>query len=253
MGESMEKNVIKAGYIVIASLAICIMALVGMGDLTLSSESAVSGFLPDQVGELPGEEVYYCQSQTCRAVFPEHELHDQHQSCPICGEDLDMRMIAEKSSLPKDTEIYRKRYSLSHGADITVQVVLSGKSRTSFHRPQHCLRMSGFVVEDTYTQTVALPGRDPLKVVTLTLIPPAGSNVPSGGAPVRLSYTYWYVGPGHETPSLWKRTALMAWDNAVHRTSHRWAYIGVMMVKQLPPDEHDQFIVTFLQDLYPSL
>lgn len=204
--------------------------------------------LPDKVGQFRGEDVYYCQNESCLARYPAGTL-SRFDTCPKCGGGLDRASRAERSVLPPDTCILIKNYSDGQGREIPVTVVFSAENQRSIHRPQRCLPGQGFVIERTRIRSVALPGRVPLEVIALTVRQQIGQRQDRASY---MTYVYWYVGGDYETSSHYDRLARTAADRVFKNRLDRWAYVSLSF-RHAVSDDPMPLLESFIRDLYPLI
>ena len=140
-------------------------------------------------------------------------------------------------ALPKDTLFGHRMYGRTNGLVLDLQVVLMGGDRSSIHKPQYCLRGSGFDILKTEPQTIRLAGpqaRD-LPVMKLSL----GRTVRDGESVRREAgvYVYWFVADGEVTAEHDMRMWRMARDMLKTGVLQRWAY--VICSARCAPGEED--------------
>lgn len=126
----------------------------------------------------------------------------------------------EREVLPPDTGFSRRNYlSVADRRHVVfVSVVLSGRDRTSIHRPEVCLVGQGWTIHGV------------------------GSHVFNGGVPATLLRTvrtevrgrempalvaYWFVNGERAVASHWERFLWDAWNRLRHGRADRWAYVLV--------------------------
>ena len=143
------------------------------------------------------------------------------------------------------------RYLHPSGRRLYSSIVLSGKERSSIHRPQVCLVGQGNEIVKSTVIQVPLEGREPLDVMVLDMI----RRVRVGDQTVEHPqyYAYWFVGKGRETASHIQRMIWMASDRIFRNVAHRWAYISVSGVREESGESHHQEVKGFLEDLYPQI
>jgi exosortase len=135
----------------------------------------------------------------------------------------------ERQLLPPDTGFSRKTYvSLADPSQQTlVSIVLSGRDRTSIHRPELCLIGQGWTILGTSTREFDYPGRAAPFPATLlrvenTVVTRAGrTRVPGLAA-------YYFVGGDFIVATYWERLWRDAWNRVFHGRSDRWAYVLVL-------------------------
>ena len=160
---------------------------------------------------------------------------------------------AELLVLPKDTEIVKKRYVGAAPVDVGCEIVLSGATKSSIHRPQVCLIAQGWTIREEQTIPVTLPDGHSQKIRVLTIGRTEGGQVYTG------YYIYWYVGNDRTTEDNFERIFLTSWDRVVRRVNHRWAYVTISGI--LPGDGRDSEsskrvlvdLVNFARDIIPLI
>ncbi|HEY1107623.1 MAG TPA: EpsI family protein [Opitutaceae bacterium] len=133
--------------------------------------------------------------------------------------------VAERAILPPDTGYSRKVYFSHRNAakQVFLSIVLSGRDRTSIHRPELCLLGQGWTVDAAERQTFSHPGgaRFPATVLHVQ----REMQTPQGKQRVPQLVAYWFVGGDSVVPSHWERVARDAWNRVVHGRADRWAYV----------------------------
>ncbi len=247
----METKSLKPYFVVIGLMAATSLLLAFSVDIKVTDEAGVRMLLPAQVGKWHGEEILYCLNSVCQKEFVEGQIKGA-RFCPDCGGELDRMSKAEKDILPADTGLVKKKYVSPEGRVIFVSIVLSGKERSSIHRPQMCLVGQGHEIVRSLTVPVPLDGRKPLDVMVLDLL--RRYKVAEGQSREYVSYyAYWFVGKGRETPSHVRRMVWMATDRIFHNVSHRWAYIAISGSRDPDSDDYQNEMVSFVHDLYPKI
>lgn len=209
--------------------------------------AGVQALLPERVGGVKGENLRFCQNETCRKTWEMNELPaGLTNTCPACGGALGDWALMEKTVLPVDTEIAHRRYRIPGGAPMQVSLVLNGREQKSIHRPERCLPAQGFAVEYSQVRRIARPGRLDLPVRLMVLRSVDRVEQTRGG----LLYAYWFIGPGHETASHFRRLAWMAWESLRDGVPARWAYMAVATDWPQDPAPRDwERLDRFLADL----
>ncbi len=131
----------------------------------------------------------------------------------------------EREVLPPDTGFARRNYvSTQNRQDqVFLSIVLSGRDRTSIHRPELCLVGQGWTIESRSVETFVRPNGAPLRAsvlqITREIVDPAG-----GRRVIPALFVYWFVGRNEVVAThgerLW-RTAL----NRLRGRTDRWAYV----------------------------
>lgn len=153
---------------------------------------------------------------------------------------------AEREVLPDDTGFSRKWYqnmvdtiTLSDGSrmaeSVFLSIVLSGRDRTSIHKPEICLVGQGWTIRGRSEHTFAIDGiaGGGLPVTILDIeqraVDPQTARpiLDDNGEPIlrEAIYAYWFVGGDVMVPTHAERMLQMAKDRVLRLKSHRWAYI----------------------------
>jgi hypothetical protein len=235
-----------------------VLALMGVTTVAIKSGSAVHGLeapgvtlsLPERMGGWLGEDLYYCQRESCLQASLQSELSDAHL-CPKCGAAMNLSWsLAERQLLPADTLLIKKFYRPPAGPGLLVSVVVSGAEQVSIHRPQICLTGQGYEIASERTIMVPLDQRAPLGVRMLDLFQRGRSA--DGQLVERASfYAYWFVSRHHETPSHGVRVSLSAWDRLIHGRAIRWAYVSVSGSRTSGSAEVERQVAEFIRQLHP--
>ena len=235
--------------VIIALMAVTCLALVFGVDVTVSPEAGVQLRLPDAAGDWKGAEIRFCQNPDC---LKEYVGRGDLTRCPACGGQLDTRALAENQLMPADTVVVRKQYVRRPNEVVVATLVLSGRERASIHRPQICLVGQGYRIVKSTVLSAPLPGRDPLRVMTLDA--EYAFRLPDGRTSRHLScFAYWFVGKGRETPYQWQRIVWMATDRIFRNVAHRWAYVSISTGRKENSEEHLRLLTEFVQALYPTI
>jgi exosortase len=147
----------------------------------------------------------------------------------------------ERELLPADTGYSRKNYVSVADASkqVFLSVVLSGRDRTSIHRPELCLVGQGWTIEgatERAFRTGAGGGADGGGAVDS--VAGEGAAFPAtvlrvrrevetarGRVVVPQLVAYWFVGGDAIVATHGRRLALDAWNRVVHARADRWAYV----------------------------
>jgi EpsI family protein len=142
----------------------------------------------------------------------------------------------ERETLPPDTGYARKTYlRLSRPEEqVFFSIVLSGRDRTSIHRPELCLVGQGWTIRSRETRALRLAPGEEIAVTLLRIehatIAPDGSH----GVATAL-FAYWFAG----VDTLTATHRAMLWRSALDRLrrgrADRWAYV----VAQTPAADGD--------------
>ncbi len=134
---------------------------------------------------------------------------------------------AERAVLPPDTGYSRKNYVSirDNRAQVFVSIVLSGRDRTSIHRPEYCLEGQGWTIRGRFQHAFALQGLAqglPATVVRIEreVVSPEGVRAKVPGL-----LAYWFV----SSEGTFGRYTEMLWQNSLDRLfefrADRWAYV----------------------------
>ena len=133
----------------------------------------------------------------------------------------------ERETLPADTGFSRRTYVSVQDRSHTVflSIVLSGRDRTSIHRPEICLVGQGwsisepaahaFIWEQDSTRSL------PATLLRTTLIEPVSQRK------IQALVAYWFVGADVVVATHWQRFLHDAWNRVRHGRVDRWAYVLV--------------------------
>ncbi|MBI5769145.1 MAG: exosortase-associated EpsI family protein [Verrucomicrobia bacterium] len=146
---------------------------------------------------------------------------------------------AERDILPPDTGFSRKLYFNHRDPTkrVLVSIVLSGRDRSSIHRPELCLIGQGWTIAGAATRPFAYPGHAAAAFPATVLRvqrevappgrnrPPAVAGQPGGRVVVPQLVAYWFVGSDGVVPTHWQRLVHDAWNRVAHARADRWAYV----------------------------
>ncbi|MBS0632852.1 MAG: EpsI family protein [Verrucomicrobia bacterium] len=127
----------------------------------------------------------------------------------------------EREVLPPDTGFSRRNYiEVASGRHaVFVSVVLSGRDRTSIHRPEVCLVGQGWTIRGAGSHV--FNGGVPATLLRTTRTEARGGN------PVPALVAYWFVNGDRVVASHWERFMWDAWNRLRHGRADRWAYVLV--------------------------
>jgi exosortase len=134
----------------------------------------------------------------------------------------------EREVLPGDTGYSRKIYvSLSDPSkQVFLSIVLSGRDRTSIHRPEYCLVGQGWTIRSSFAHEFRFPGK-PGGFPATVLRVERESVTPQGRVKVPQLFAYYFVGMQTVVATHWERMASDAFDRVVRGNGDRWAYVVV--------------------------
>lgn len=143
------------------------------------------------------------------------------------GQDAEVTPI-EREVLPPDTGYSRKTYTslLDRRQQVLLSIVLSGRDRTSIHRPEICLVGQGWTITGQARHAFRRP--DTKKVlVPATVLRIEREITRPGGKTVKVPalLAYWFVGADKVVPSNTDRLVFSTFDRLRHLETHRWAYV----------------------------
>lgn len=221
-------------------------------DVKLSDRAGVTMELPPTIDNWTGDELRYSHDPDNPKQFRVSELEFDNID-PETGEKLHTMSYAEYEALPHDTLFCKSIYTNTAAEQVFVSIVLSGKERSSIHRPQRCLVGQGSTIIGSEVFEIPIEGRKPLKVDILK----TQRRYRGADGEVKTYYgyyAYWFVGQGRETHSHYERMFWLAWDRVVHSVAHKWAYIAVSGQRTGEDDENYKTVLTgFVEKLYPHL
>ncbi|MBI2514131.1 MAG: exosortase [Opitutae bacterium] len=139
------------------------------------------------------------------------------QSAPVTA--------VERETLPPDTGYSRKNYvSLrDRRQSVFLSIVLSGRDRTSIHRPEICLVGQGWTIRGQSAHTFVAGGvRVP---ATVLHIERDVTNARGEVAKLPALLVYWFVGADRIVASHWERVFYTSLDRVRPLQAHRWAYV----------------------------
>lgn len=134
---------------------------------------------------------------------------------------------AEREILPPDTGYSRKEYvAVSNPARrVFLSIVLSGRDRSSIHRPELCVIGQGWTIKAVTEHVFSAPGRGPGGFPATILHVQREMQTPRGRVVVPQLIVYWFVGGDTVESTYWKRLARDAWNRVFHARADRWAYV----------------------------
>jgi EpsI family protein len=133
----------------------------------------------------------------------------------------------ERAILPADTGFSRRSYVLLENPAhaVFVSIVLSGRDRTSIHRPELCLVGQGWTVADGGSHQFQR-STDPTAPVVASLLR-AQRVDPASKRKLSALMAYWFVSADAVVATHWQRFWHDAWNRVRHGRADRWAYVLV--------------------------
>lgn len=142
----------------------------------------------------------------------------------------------EREVLPADTGFSRKTYVslLDRRQQVFLSIVLSGRDRTSIHRPEICLVGQGWTITGRITHAFRRPD-DAQARVPATVLRIEREFTTNRGEKVKVPalFAYWFVGADKIVASSTERVVYTSLDRLRHLQAHRWAYV---VAQTLAPD-----------------
>jgi hypothetical protein len=106
---------------------------------------------------------------------------------------------------------------------VFLSIVLSGRDRTSIHRPELCLVGQGWTIQGASQQTFRGPVNTGVPATVLRVRREVPS--PRGKVIVPQLVAYWFVSGSNVVASHWQRFAHDAWNRIASARADRWAYV----------------------------
>ena len=131
----------------------------------------------------------------------------------------------ERQILPADTGYSRKTYvSLADPTKgVFLSIVLSGRDRSSIHRPELCLVGQGWTIRDSFIHRFGRGPGDGFEARVLRVEKAVAA--PGGRVVVPHLVAYYFIGGDIVVADHWERIARDAWNRVVHGRADRWAYV----------------------------
>lgn len=145
------------------------------------------------------------------------------------GQAVDVTPI-ERETLPADTGFSRRNYIslLDRRQQVFLSIVLSGRDRTSIHRPEICLVGQGWTIVDQTRHAFTRPDTKAV-LIPATVLRVEREFTTARGQKVKVPalFAYWFVGADKIVATNAQRIALSSFDRIRHLEAHRWAYVAV--------------------------
>ena len=208
----------------------------------------VSLTLPASIGSWRGETLRYCHVESCLELV--HTVADQPtpRVCPKCGESLHRMSLAERQILPESSAFAHRLYRRG-GDTIMVNVVVTGRERSSIHRPEWCLPAQGFRIDQSEQTSFTDKRSRQERAVTLLDVSRRDSKISGIGG----TFAYWFVGNGRRVATHRQRLLYMAWDALREGRQHRWAYVSLLQAGRGGHERQAADIELFSQQLARDL
>ncbi|HRI80904.1 MAG TPA: EpsI family protein [Opitutaceae bacterium] len=130
----------------------------------------------------------------------------------------------ERDILPADTGFSRRLYVALDDPrrQVFLSIVLSGRDRSSIHRPELCVEGQGWTIKTGFAHdfrtTLTPDGRLPVTVLRV-------ERAAADGRVAASLLVYWFVNGDRVVPSHVQRMLRGAWDRLRHGRADRWAYV----------------------------
>jgi exosortase len=218
--------------------------------VTHNPVAGVSLDIPFSIGSWEGGRILYCHNPVHRDQFFTTEL-TPGDPCPGCGVALETAGEYEKRLLPPDTDV-RKYWHDDGNRRALLSIVLSGKNRSSIHRPEVCLVGEGSQIAHSFTHRVSLADGRKLDVKVLEMV---FNRRDASGQVISMNsyFAYWFNGIRRETADHVMRMIWMASDQLFKSESYRWAYISVAGAREREGREYLRELEDFIRAAYPAL
>jgi exosortase len=133
----------------------------------------------------------------------------------------------EREILPPDTGFSRKKYVNLEKVDqsVLLSIVLSGRDRTSIHRPELCLVGQGWTIDQSSLHHFDYPGIKGAGFDATVLSVHHEVSASSGTRSVPDIVVYWFVGADRIFATQAGRMAYDAWCRVSSGKAPRWAYV----------------------------
>lgn len=134
----------------------------------------------------------------------------------------------ERQVLPPDTGYSRKIYvSLADPSkQALLSIVLSGRDRTSIHRPEYCLVGQGWTIRGGFAHRFTYPGMAGGFPATVLRVEREQVTA-RGRVVVPQLFAYYFVGAGTVVATHWERIMRDTIDRVMHGSGDRWAYVVI--------------------------
>jgi exosortase len=143
------------------------------------------------------------------------------------GQNAEVTPI-ERETLPSDTGYSRKLYVslLDRRQQVFLSIVLSGRDRTSIHRPEICLVGQGWTITGQTAHAFSRPDTKTV-LVPATVLRIEREFTTRDGKKIKVPglFAYWFVGADKVVPSNTARVIYSSFDRLRHLETHRWAYV----------------------------
>jgi hypothetical protein len=110
---------------------------------------------------------------------------------------------------------------------VLLSIVLSGRDRTSIHRPELCLVGQGWTIDASARNEFRFPGQTGAAASFPATILEIRREVPVQGKTVIIPQlaAYWFVDSERVVATHWERFFRDAWKRVTRARADRWAYV----------------------------
>lgn len=229
----------------IASAAAMQTALRTMPPLALEKDNFIAATLPRELDNLPGYNLWFCQAIDCMTTAREDHIaawSNRVALCTVCRTPMDHISYFEKS-LPADTRMLKRLYE-NQNRSITLNVVVSGTSRQSIHRPELCLPGQGYSITDRTIHHLVLDNGWPLEVMVV--------QARKIGAPP-VGFAYFFTNGHIQTASHARRLFSDIVQRSFFGRINRWAMVTLIGTIPFETDEGIEKLRQLLSEAYPQV
>lgn len=133
----------------------------------------------------------------------------------------------EREILPPDTGYSRKLYVpvSDPRRHVLLSIVLTGRDRSSIHRPELCLVGQGWTITAAGGHRFRVSGRSGDGFPATLLRVKREVVTPRGNLTVPQLTAYWFIGANEVVATHWQRIMRDAWNRVAHARADRWAYV----------------------------
>lgn len=154
----------------------------------------------------------------------------------------------ERTTLPEDTGYARALYKNIKGNQVYLSIVLSGKDRTSIHRPELCLVGQGWTIIEKTPLTITTASTQTLETTLLKI-----ERENEQGERVLGYFVYYFIAEGKTAATHIERIAIGLKDRVFHFKNHRWAYVFGQAVIRNDEKETLQSVQDVIRLAFPSI
>jgi hypothetical protein len=136
----------------------------------------------------------------------------------------------ERDILPADTGFSRRNYAFlaDRRRDVFLSIVVSGRDRTSIHRPELCLAGQGWTIDEVAQHAfhaAAAEGAEAGEFEATLLRVRRELPTSRGRIITPQLVAYWFVNGDSVVSSHWQRFIHDVWNRVARARADRWAYV----------------------------